>query len=59
MIVADFCAYVFKRFLMGDRRYERFFDPFRSQIVTFDDAWLARQRGKVMREMRRSGGQLA
>lgn len=35
--LADFCAYVWKRFLMNqnDERYLRFFDPMRSQIATF------------------------
>jgi hypothetical protein len=31
--IADFCAYVFKRILMQDRRYDRFFGPFISQLV--------------------------
>jgi hypothetical protein len=35
--IADFCAYVFKRILMGDARYERVFDPIRPQLVVFED----------------------
>jgi hypothetical protein len=31
--VADFCAYVFKRRLMQDRRYDRFFEPIHAQIA--------------------------
>ena len=33
--VADFCAYVFKRFLMNreDSRYLPFFDPWRGQVA--------------------------
>jgi hypothetical protein len=30
--VADFCAYVFKKHLMGDRRYDRFLDPMRARF---------------------------
>ena len=45
LIVADFCAYVWKRILMGDKRYDRFFDAFRKQVIFFDDmadAWDAK-----------------
>ncbi len=31
--LADFCAYVLKRHLMGDPRYARFFDPMREQLA--------------------------
>jgi hypothetical protein len=31
--LADFCAYVFKKYLMGDRRYDRFFAPIHEQIA--------------------------
>jgi hypothetical protein len=37
LIFADFCAYVWKRVLMGDERYDRFFEPFRKQVIYFDD----------------------
>ena len=37
LIFADFCAYVWKRVLMGDTRYDRFFNPFRKQVIFFDD----------------------
>lgn len=30
--LADFCAYVLKRSLLGDRRYDRFVDPMRAQF---------------------------
>jgi Protein of unknown function (DUF3800) len=36
MILADFCAYVWKRFLMKDIKYNRFFEPLRTQIIAFD-----------------------
>lgn len=35
--LADFCAYVFKRHLMGDSRYDPIFNALRSQIVVFRD----------------------
>ena len=40
LIVADFCAYVFKRILMNDQRYRRFFDPIRKQTIFFSDGVL-------------------
>jgi hypothetical protein len=45
LIVADFCAYVWKRILMGDGKYSRFFEIFRKHVIYFDDmadAWEAR-----------------
>jgi hypothetical protein len=36
--LADFCAYVLKRGLMGDGRFKRFIDPLRSRVVTFGEA---------------------
>jgi len=36
LVIADFCAYVFKRHLMGDDRYNRFYDPMRPKIIAFD-----------------------
>lgn len=37
LIVADFCAYVVKRSLMGDKSYDQFMDPIRDLIVVFED----------------------
>jgi hypothetical protein len=43
LIVADFIAYVWKRVLMKDRRYDRFMRPMIGQVITFsDDDKLAR-----------------
>jgi hypothetical protein len=39
--IADFCAYVYKRILTSDARYERFFDPMRHQIAFVDKAKFA------------------
>jgi Protein of unknown function (DUF3800) len=36
LIIADFC-YVWKRILMGDKKYDRFFNPFRKRVIYFDD----------------------
>ncbi len=46
--VADFCAYVFKRFLMNqkDTRYLRFFDPMRGQFAFMSDEREAKLRAK-------------
>lgn len=35
--LADYCAYVFKRFLMEDKRYNRFLDPFRGQFAVLKE----------------------
>lgn len=35
--VADFCAYVFKKILMEDERYERFYNPMRKQVIIIHD----------------------
>lgn len=49
LVLADFCAYVFKRILMGDRRYDRFFNPIRHHLVSFEQDWFERPRGKRAR----------
>lgn len=36
LIVADFCAYVWKQVLMQDLRQKRFLDPIRSQLISLD-----------------------
>jgi len=37
LILADFAAFVFKRELMGDQRYEKYVDQFRADLITFKD----------------------
>ena len=49
LVLADFCAYVFKRVLMRDSKYERFFDPFRPKLISFDDSYFERYRTKSRR----------
>jgi hypothetical protein len=53
LIVADFCAYVLKKMLMRDKRYDRFFEPIKKQMVFFDeDIWsnrAAQKRGRLDR----------
>ncbi len=49
LVIADFCAYVFKRFLMGDARYNRFFNQIKPHLVSFDEGWLERRRGRDLR----------
>ena len=51
LVVADFCAYVFKRILMGDKRYERFFNPIRHHLISFEQSWLERPRGRRVRNV--------
>jgi hypothetical protein len=54
LVVADFCAYVFKKILMGDERYNRFFDPMRQKIISFDEQLLLqKQKRRARRSMRR------
>lgn len=36
MIISDFCAYVLKKVLMGDEKYNRFFAPWRKNLTSFD-----------------------
>jgi hypothetical protein len=40
LIIADFCAYVWKKVLMEDKRYVRFLEPIKKQIVHFGDGVL-------------------
>jgi hypothetical protein len=40
LIIADFCAYVWKRILMKDERYVRFLNPIKKQIIFFGDGVL-------------------
>jgi hypothetical protein len=42
-IIADFCAYVFKKFLMQDANYRQFLARFQGNLIAFDEAAL-RQR---------------
>jgi hypothetical protein len=49
LIIADFCAYVFKRVLMKDGRYDRFFNPIRHHLISFEPGWFERPRGKRVR----------
>lgn len=37
LIVADFCAYVLKKSLMKDSRYDRFLDPIRDKLIVYED----------------------
>lgn len=46
LIVADFCAYVWKKILAEDKHYDRFFEPMRNKIISFDEISLQRQREK-------------
>jgi hypothetical protein len=54
LILADFCAYVFKRYLMKDQHYNRFLDQFKHNLISFEEAWLERRRGRDSRSVRRS-----
>jgi hypothetical protein len=56
LIVADFCAYVWKKILMKDDRYGRFFEPIRNQIIFFGDGVLKEifARTKMRRQQQRA-----
>lgn len=52
--VADFCAYILKRALMGDNRFERFMGPLREKIIIYDDISEGRSSGSPARKPRPS-----
>jgi len=54
LIIADFCAYVFKKFMMKDERYNRFFDPMREKLISFDYEKLRLRNEKRARRSHRS-----
>jgi Protein of unknown function (DUF3800) len=57
MIIADFCAYVFKKVLMKDERYYRFFAPWRKNITSFDLAALKERYERRAQRRRHSAPQ--
>ena len=57
MIIADFCAYVFKRVLMEDEKYYRFFAPWRKSITSFDSSALKERHERRNKKIRRSARQ--
>lgn len=54
LIVADFCAYVWKQFLVENTKYDRFFEPMRGKIIYLGKDYLQRQREKHARNSRQS-----
>ena len=54
LIVADFCAYVGKKFLAEDKLHDRFFEPMKNKIISFDEISLQRQREKHAQRSRQS-----
>jgi hypothetical protein len=53
LILADFCAYIFKKYLMKNKHYDSFIAQFRTHLVSFDEAWLERRPGRLSRSIRR------
>ena len=54
LIVADFCAYVWKQFLVENTKYDQFFEPMRGKIIYLGKDYLQRQREKHARNSRQS-----
>ena len=57
MILADFCAYVFKRFLMKDDKYDASFEMFRKQVLFFDLEALEQQSARRRAQKQRQSHQ--
>ena len=55
MIVADFCAYVFKRVLMSDANYSKVFAQFQGNLIAFDEAELRQRQERRAQRVPRSG----
>jgi hypothetical protein len=54
LILADFCAYVFKKCLMKNPHYTRFIEQFKSNLISFDETWLEPKPGRWARGKRRT-----
>jgi Protein of unknown function (DUF3800) len=54
LILADFCAYVFKKFLMKNPHYNRFVDQMRGLLISFEEEWLDEQRRKISNRAQRA-----
>lgn len=50
LVVADFCAFVWKKILVNDSAYDQFFEPWRKKLIFFDPDWKER-REKKLREL--------
>ncbi len=51
LIIADFCAYVFKRVLMRDQRYVRFFEPMKKKVISFDEKKLLQHHARRLKRV--------
>jgi hypothetical protein len=47
--IADFFAYVWKRYVQGDKKYERWIVPAYDKVISFDDSTFSRWREKQRR----------
>jgi Protein of unknown function (DUF3800) len=56
LILADFCAYLFKKYLMKDERYNRPINQIKDHLVSFDEDYLNRKPGRWSRRARHSAG---
>jgi hypothetical protein len=50
--ISDFCAYAFRRFLMQDRKFDRFVEVFWPHVVRFDP-WIFRRHDLLERVLKR------
>jgi hypothetical protein len=53
MILADFCAYVFKQFLVNKPLYKQFINQIRGNLISFEEDWIAQRQEKISRNMKR------
>jgi len=54
LILADFCAYIFKKILMDNKNYDQFFEPFRPLLIWFEDSYFQQQTKRLSRIAGRS-----
>jgi hypothetical protein len=54
LVLADFCAYIFKKYLMKNQHYQPYLDKFIPNLISFDPEWLERRPGRLSRSVPRS-----
>jgi Protein of unknown function (DUF3800) len=53
LILADFCAYVFKQFLAKKPLYKQFMAQIKENLISFEEAWWGQQEEKAARKRTR------
>jgi hypothetical protein len=54
LVLADFCAYVFKKFLMKNKNYDSFFELFRPLIISFENSYFEKQTKRLSQNSRQT-----